>query len=436
MSMTENLHTFESEVGFYCRRFPETFTRARNATLWNAEGREFIDFFAGAGALNYGHNDQPMKEVLIQHLDEDRIVHALDLRTPSKDLFLSKFNEIILKPRNFSYKVQFAGPTGTNSVEAALKLARKIKKRSGVVAFTNAFHGMSMGSLAASARSEKRKSAGVDLHDIVRMPYDGFLGEEVDTINVIEPMLTRLGCGNDLPAAFILETVQAEGGLNVASNVWLERLGEFAFRNDILLVIDDIQAGCGRTGDFFSFDRANITPDIVCLSKSISGFGLPMSLVLIRPDLDIWEPGEHSGTFRANSLALATATTALDRWKPEAGFRDNILRKSEIVRDALEQVASVPLLYPPEVRGIGLLQGLRWRDDRVGQLVSERLFRHGVIAEVCGPDNGTLKVMPPLTIPDDLLREGLRRLMLAVSEVTEELQRMSDTETAGRTAAE
>lgn len=403
----------ESNVRSYCRKFPTVFTTAVNAVISDESGRDYIDFLCGAGALNYGHNNEKIKQALMDYLRSNGVAHSLDLHTTAKRQFLERFDQVILQPRGYQYKVQFPGPTGTNAVEAALKLTRKAVHRETVVAFTNAFHGMSLGSLAATARAQKRAAAGTLLPNIIRMPFDGYLGQHVNTLDYIEAMLFGQGGGIEKPAAFIVETLQAEGGLNVASNQWLAGLQQLAHAHDILLIVDDIQAGCGRTGTFFSFERAQIEPDIVCLSKSIGGYGLPMSLVLIRPGLDIWEPGEHNGTFRGNNLAFVAACKALDFWADEQ-FAADIRNKAELLSAGLRAIQRWCPEGDPEVRGLGLLQGIAWRDDQIAEAVSAQAFDMGVIAEVCGPGNKVLKIIPPLTIEPELLTEGLRRLAAAV----------------------
>jgi diaminobutyrate-2-oxoglutarate transaminase len=415
--MTATFERLESNVRSYCRKFPAVFVSATNAVISDGCGRDYIDFFCGAGALNYGHNNERIKQELIAYLSSNAIIHSLDLYTSAKAQFLERFDEIILRPRGYRYKVQFPAPTGTNAVEAALKLARKVTQRTPVVAFTNAFHGMTLGSLAMTARSQKRATAGTALPNAIRMPFDGFLGRGVDTLDHIESLLFDAGCGIDKPAAFIVETLQAEGGLNVASNKWLAGLSRLAREHGILLIIDDIQAGCGRTGTFFSFERAKIQPDIICLSKSIGGYGLPMSLVLIRPDLDIWEPGEHNGTFRGNNLAFVAASSALDFWQDER-FQEQVAEKADLLSAGLQSIARCCPEGDPEARGLGLLQGIAWGADHIAEAVSAQAFDMGVIAEVCGPKNNVLKVMPPLTIEPELLTEGLRRLAAAVQLVS------------------
>ncbi|MEX2598651.1 MAG: aminotransferase class III-fold pyridoxal phosphate-dependent enzyme, partial [Dehalococcoidia bacterium] len=248
----ETFERLESVVRSYSRSWPVVFEKASGDTLYTEDGTSYIDFFAGAGALNYGHNNPRLKEKLIEYLTEDNIVHGLDMATVAKREFLNQFNEVILKPRRYSYKVQFPGPTGTNSVEAALKLARKVTGRESIISFTNAFHGMTLGSLSVTGNAFKRSGAGVPLNQGVAVPYYGYLGEDTDTLEYLDALLNDSGSGVDTPAAVIVETVQAEGGVNVSSIEWLQRLSDLCRQYEILLIVDDIQVGCGRTGPFFS----------------------------------------------------------------------------------------------------------------------------------------------------------------------------------------
>lgn len=396
----------ESEVRSYCRSFPTVFKRAKGYNMWDEDGNVYIDFFAGAGSLNYGHNDPKMKEKLIEYMMNDGITHSLDLSTTAKAEFLKKFDEVILKPRNLEYKVMFPGPTGTNTVESALKLARKVTKRTDVISFTNGFHGMTIGALSVTGNAAKRKGAGIPLNHVVTMPYDSFLGNSDDSLRYLERFLQDRGSGVDLPAAMILETVQGEGGINVASQKWLKKIEEICRRWDILLIVDDVQAGVGRTGTFFSFEEAGIKPDIVCMSKSISGYGLPLAITLIRPDLDIWEPGEHNGTFRGNNHAFVTATVALDYWKDDR-FEKEIQRKSKKVFEYLQYIVeSYPDLLG-EVRGKGLMVGVASKVDGLATKVSHEAFERGLIMETSGPKDEVFKLFPPLTIDDQGLEKGL-----------------------------
>jgi diaminobutyrate-2-oxoglutarate transaminase len=401
---TEAFEKLESQVKSYCRSFPTVFTRAEGSRLIAEDGKRYLDFFAGAGVLNYGHNRPEFKKALIAYLEENGIVHSLDMYTSAKRRFLEGFDEVILQPRGLQYRVQFPGPTGTNAVEAALKLARKVTGRGNIIAFTNAFHGMTLGALATSSNAFKRAGAGVPLGNVSVVPFDGYPGMG-DSLAYLEAVLDDKGSGIDKPAAIILETVQAEGGIHVASLEWLKRLEKIAHSRDILLIVDDIQVGCGRAGPFFSFEHAGIKPDMVTLSKSLSGFGLPLAVTLIRPELDQWDPGEHNGTFRGHNPAFVTAAAALELWRDDA-LPKATEKKAQIVSERLEKIAAKHDAIN-EVRGRGLIQGLVFADAGMGNDVSAEAFERGLIVETAGAESNVLKLLPPLTTSADEFAEGV-----------------------------
>ena len=323
---------------------------------------------------------------------------------------------MILQPRGLEYKMQFPGPTGTNAVESAIKLARKTTGRTEIVSFSNGFHGMTLGALALTGNAAKRAGAGVPLGNATAMPFDGYLGTGADSLAVFDAFLEDEGSGLDRPAAAIVETVQGEGGVNVASTEWLRGLEALCRRHDILLIVDDIQMGCGRTGSFFSFDEAGLKPDMVCLSKAIGGLGLPMALVLIRPDLDHWAPGEHNGTFRGNNLAFVAAAEALDYWRDDT-LKTDILAKGARIRERMEKLA---VRYPHlglSARGRGMIQGLASSIDGLAADICHEAFTGGLVMETAGVHSQVAKVMPPLTIDATALDAGLDILEAAVARV-------------------
>ena len=398
------LEKLESGVRSYSRAFPVEFTRAKMSRMFTAEGKSYLDFFNGAGALNYGHNNDYIKEKIAAYLENDGIAHALDMFTGAKADFFEAFDRLILRPRGLSYRIMSCGPTGTNAVEAALKLARKVTGRTGVFALTGSFHGMTLGALAVTSGVDHREGAHVPLGFTTFVPHPGAV--DFDTIGYYEWLLTDNYSGVEKPAAFIIETTQAEGGVHVAPTEWLQRLRQLCDEQGILLIVDDIQVGCGRTGSFFSFERAGIVPDFVVLSKSISGFGLPMSLLLIRPELDQFSPAEHNGTFRGNQLAFVGAKAALE-FRTLADLDAQVKRKEAIVSDYIETVL-LPLDSRLRHRGIGLIHGIDFEalGDVSGQVARE-CFRRQLVIERAGRNDCVLKLMPALTISEEELREGL-----------------------------
>jgi len=395
----------ESEVRGYIRSFPAVFDVAKGSEIFDEHDNRYIDFFAGAGSLNYGHNNPAISKALIEYLQHDGIVHGLDKATVAKKTFLQKLNDTIFIPRNMEYKVQFTGPTGTNAVETALKLARMVKGRSNIIAFTNAYHGLSMGSLAVTGNSFYRdESYGVRANSAF-IPFDGYMGSDFDSMAYLRRLLTDQSSGVDLPAAIIVETVQGEGGIHVARDEWLQELEGICREFDILLIIDDIQMGNGRTGTFFSFERSGIMPDMVTVSKSI-GTGLPMALLLMRPELDQWKPGEHTGTFRGNNLAFVAATKALEYWDAP-DFAEGIAHKGTIFENGLRSIIDKYPETKAELRGVGMVWGIDFEDEGFAGSVSEEAFKRNLIIETAGANGQVLKFLAALTIEESLIEEGL-----------------------------
>ena len=407
---TQLLERMESEVRTYSRSFPVVFTKAQNARLTDEAGREYIDFLAGAGTLNYGHNNPHIKQALLDYLAEDNIIHGLDFWTAAKRDYLEALEEVILKPRGLDYKVQFPGPTGTNAVEAAIRLARNAKGRHNIVTFTNGFHGVTMGALATTGNRKFREATGgVPTVGGSFMPFDGYLGEGADTLDYFEKLLGDKSGGLDIPAAVIVETVQGEGGINVAGLDWLKRLEGICHAHDILLIVDDIQAGCGRTGKFFSFEHADVVPDIVTNSKSLSGLGLPFSQVLVRPELDVWKPGQYNGTFRGFALAFTTAAAALRQYWSDDGLAQDVARKGEVVAERFQKIARMlrELGIEASERGRGLMRGIDVGSGEIADKITHQAFENGLVIETSGQDGEVVKCLCPLTITDEELKKGL-----------------------------
>lgn len=407
----------ESEVQSYARAFPRVFHKAQGEYLYDEEGRQYLDFLAGAGTLNYGHNNPVFKKKLLAYINDDGISHGLDLHTKAKGEFLESFNEKILKPRQLDYVVQFTGPTGTNAVEAAFKLARNVTGRENIIAFTNGFHGVSLGSLAATGNSHHRGAAGVALGGTSRMPYDGYLGEQVNTVAYLDKVLSDSSSGIDKPAAVVFETVQGEGGINAASIGWMRHLEAVCRKHKVLLIVDDIQAGCGRTGSYFSFEEAGLRPDIVTLSKSLSGYGLPFAVVLFKPELDRWKPGEHNGTFRGNNLAFVTAKTSIDHYWSDDTFTKEIKRKGQYMSQRLTKIVAAYGEGNFTTRGRGMFQGINCINGEIAGEITRRAFQRGLIIETSGADDHVVKFLCPLTISDINLKRGIDIVEDAIKDV-------------------
>ncbi|GGB14609.1 diaminobutyrate--2-oxoglutarate transaminase [Agarivorans gilvus] len=407
----------ESEVQSYARSFPRIFNRAKGEWMWDEDGNQYLDFLAGAGTLNYGHNNPLFKQALLDYIEQDGITHGLDMHTRAKGEFLQTFNDKILRPRNMEYMVQFTGPTGTNAVEAAMKIARNVTGQQNIVTFTNGFHGVSLGALAATGNSHHRDASGVSLNGTHRMPYDGYLGDNIDTTEYLDKVLADSSSGINSPAAVIVETVQGEGGINAASIEWLRNLQTVCRKHKILLIVDDIQAGCGRTGDYFSFEEAGIEPDIITLSKSLGGYGLPFAVVLMKPELDQWKPGEHNGTFRGNNLAFVTAKAALDHYWSDNAFSEEVKRKGRYISQRLENIVQQYGDGNFTTKGRGMFQGINCVNGELAGKITRAAFQKGLIIETSGADDQIVKFLCPLVISEANLEKGIDIVEEAIREV-------------------
>ena len=413
---TETFEKYESSVRSYCRHFPTVFTTAKGAVMTDEEGNNYIDFFCGAGAVNYGHNNDYIKQKVFEYFTTDGIIHALDMYTVPKREFIEAIQEKIIRPRGFNYRIQFPGPTGTNAVEAAMKLARKAKGRRNIFAFMGCFHGMTLGSLSATSEMYARAGAVASLNDVTHIPSP-YMFEGLDVIKYMQTLLDDDHSAVEKPAALIMETVQAEGGIRVFETEFLKAVREFCTKNDILMIVDDIQVGCCRTGSFFSFERAGIEPDIVVMSKSIGGLGLPFSIVLHKEEIDCWKPGEHNGTFRGNQLSFVAGKAAVE-YLLEHNIESEAKRKGEIVKSFVEKEI-LPLSDKLELRGIGLMWGIDFAniDSSLASKISDVAFTKNLICETAGRAGSVLKIMPPLVIEDELLNKGLNILRDVIKEV-------------------
>ncbi|HJJ90876.1 MAG TPA: aminotransferase class III-fold pyridoxal phosphate-dependent enzyme [Methanocorpusculum sp.] len=309
----------------------------------------------------------------------------------------------------------FPGPTGTNAIEVALKIARKVKGRSNVLALMGAFHGMSLGSLALTTERSAREACGVTLGNVTHIPHPSIM-PNFDTIAYIEMLLTNDHSGVDKPAALIVEVIQGEGGIYVLSNEWLQKARALCDKYDMLLILDDIQAGCCRTGTFFSFERAGIVPDIVVMAKSIGGIGMPCSIALVKPEYDILQPGEHNGTFRGFQLGFVAGKAAIE-FMISHNLEEETRRKGKIVEEYLKshlQQIDPSLTF----RGMGLMWGIDMKSYPIGttQIIRKSCFEHGLIHTV-------VKIMPPLVINDGLLMQGLEILMKVLVETTRHMDK-------------
>ncbi|KAA0922217.1 diaminobutyrate--2-oxoglutarate transaminase family protein [Streptomyces apricus] len=436
----------ESAARTYARALPIVPVRARGLTIEGADGSRYLDCLSGAGTLALGHNHPVVLEAVRKVLDSGAPLHVLDLATPVKDAFTTELFRTLPPGLVDRARVQFCGPAGTDAVEAALKLVRTATGRSGILAFTGAYHGMTEGALAASGGAPDVRVTRLPYPQDYRCPFGvgGGRGAEL-AAHWTQSLLDDVKSGVADPAGMILEPVQGEGGVIPARDDWLRRMREITAARGIPLIADEIQTGVGRTGAFWAVEHSGVTPDVMVLSKAIGG-SLPLAVVVYRDDLDVWEPGAHAGTFRGNQLAMAAGAATL-AYVRENGLAERAAALGTRMIARLRQLEA-DFDCVGEVRGRGLMIGVELVDpespsatpagpaspDGPAPAAPERAaavqracLRRGLIVELGGRHSSVVRLLPPLTITDEQAAAVLDRLADAVTEVARQAPRAART---------
>lgn len=415
----------------YPRNLPLAIDRALGAEVWDVDGRRYLDFFAGAGTLALGHGHPRVIAVVEAQLP--KLVHALDLPTPVRDAFVSELLATLPPALRGTMKVHLCAPTGSDAVEAAIKLCKRATGRTAILAFAGAYHGTSAGALAASGNVElKTRLGGLPEAHFAPYAYCARCPLQLDTRScrtacaaATESMLDDPCSGVPRPALALIEPVQGEGGSIVPTREFMRRVRVATARAGVPLVVDEIQCGVGRTGRWWAFEHFDIVPDVILTSKALGGIGLPIAAMLYRAELDAWEPGTHIGTFRGHQLAFAAGAEALRVMREE-----NVLANVRARGDEL--VAGLRALRCPaiaDVRGLGLLLGveLAHPDTRaplpeLAQAVRAGCFARGLLVELGGRHAATLRLLPPLVITREQVAEALAIVGAAIEEGWREVQ--------------
>lgn len=411
----------ESSARSYARRFPVEFTAGEGVSLIARDGTRYLDLLAGAGVHALGHAHPRIMAALQTELSP--ILSSLDLTTSAKLEFLRDFLAVLPEGLKDNARVHFCGPTGSDGIEAACKLARRVTGRRGLFAFHGGYHGMSQGALAVTASRDARR-AGLDARmDVTFCPFPypfrgkGLWSDPELAIDLalahVETLLEDDHSGTDVPGAMIIEAVQGEGGTIVAPPRFLQGLREICDRFGILMIFDEIQAGMGRTGRWWALEHAGVRPDMMVVSKAIGG-GLPLTLLAYRQDLDQWGPGDHIGTFRGQHLSFVAGRMVL------AEFQDSqiVPRTAQLGGQLAERLHHLTGKYTiaGQARGLGLLQGLELNSrpglsaSDAAQAVQRGLFGRGIIIERGGRDGATLRFLPPLIITSSELDRAVEAI--------------------------
>lgn len=408
----------ESNARTYPRHLPMAIREAHGATVTDMDGNEYYDCLAGAGTLALGHNHPRVVDAMERVLDAGRPLHTLDITTPAKERFVDSLFDSLPSAFSDSAKVQFCSPAGTDAVEAALKLVKTATGNRSVLGFQGAYHGMTNGALALMGDTDAKGPVTGLMNDVHHLPYPHDYrcpfdvgGEEGHRLasRYVENLLEDPESGITEPAGMILEPVQGEAGAVPAPDAWLREIRRITRERDVPLILDEIQAGLGRTGEMYAFEHADITPDVVTLSKAVGG-GLPLAVVVYDESLDVWEPGAHAGTFRGNQLAMAAGEATID-YVLENDLDDHAADVGARLRDRLESTAD-RFDVVGDVRGRGLMLGVEfvdedadWRgagpyapDGDLAEAVQAECFERGLIVELGGRESATARFLPPLIV--------------------------------------
>ena len=428
---------FESSARSYPRKFPFALKKAKGSWVEDVEGNRYLDFLCGAGTLALGHNDDEVSKAMVDLITSDAPLHTLDLTTPVKDRFVETVISILPEEMRNNVKIQFCSPSGTDATDAAIKLCKTATGRGNVIAFSGGYHGMGHGALALTGNHNAKKSVQNLMPGVQFMPYPysyrcpfGIGGEKgAEACGAyFERMLKDPESGVTLPAAVIIEPIQGEGGVIPAPKGFLQTVRRVTKELGIPLIVDEIQCGIGRSGDFFGFQESGIIPDVILMSKAVGG-SQPLSIVVYNKDLDKWTAGAHAGTFRGNQLAMA-AGTILMRKVSQPEFLADVRKKGEYLKTALESLKEEVSIIG-DVRGRGLMLGIEFIDPNgkkdlmgnpepsgeIAATVQRLCFENHLVMEKGGRNGSVMRCLCALNVSMDDINTMLRIFSSVVRKV-------------------
>jgi diaminobutyrate-2-oxoglutarate transaminase len=414
----------ESNARVYPRHFPFAVAEAAGSFIRDLDDNVFIDFLAGAGVLSFGHNHPELVAEATKQMEV--FTHGLDMATPAKDAFTEAQLSMLPAGMRDRVRIHFCGPTGANAVDAAIKLTKTATGRGDVIAFSGGFHGTTHAAMALTGNLSPRHRIANGMPGVHFFPFSsGGVPDGIDpaswdatAVAMLEQALTDPNGGIPSPAAVIMEMVQGEGGVNLASRQFAQRVRRLTRELRIPLIVDEVQTGCGRTGTWFAFEQYDIEPDVIVASKALSGVGLPVAIIIYNQDLDVWQPGAHTGTFRGNQLAFAAGAKAVELVRRDDVLA-NVRARGEQITRRLAGLASHPGVV--EVRGRGLMWGIELRAPGDGRSAGEfaeqvqaRALRNGLILELGGRDDRVVRMLPPLNVTEQVVDVAVTILLDAI----------------------
>jgi 4-aminobutyrate aminotransferase-like enzyme len=423
---------FETGAVVYSKYFPTALEAGKGATIRDVDGNVFVDWLSGVSVLNVGHSNPWVTKAMSEQIAN--ITQTLEIPTEARIRLLERLHAVLPGDLKGNSKILFS-ITGADAIEAAMKLARFVTKKSTVVAFEGAYHGIHAGALSATANAKHRSlGGGVMMPGIFRAPFPYLyrppFGDDGDCVQQCLSFLERAFAdpysGLTDPAAIMLEPIQGESGVVPAPDEFMRGLRKIASDNGVLLITDEIQTGFGRTGKMWAGDWSGVTPDIVAMAKSIGG-GIPLAAIAYRGEYDENLPvAFHIGTYRGNAVACAGGAEVI-RFLQENRLVERAARLGvDVERAFLDIAASSRTLG--DVRGRGLYFGLEFVKDKRTKKpdpetmvrVRDLFFKRGVIAYSAGHYGNVLRFIPPLTITRELIDRSMEIFADVVKRVESE----------------
>jgi diaminobutyrate-2-oxoglutarate transaminase len=415
----------------YPRAMPMAVSRAKGATVEDVDGNIYIDFFGGAGVMNVGHANPDVIDAAAEQLFD--LTHSLDFPNPARRALVETLLNLLPEPLN---RLQFGGPTGSDAVEAAMKLAKFNTGRLPMIAFEGAYHGMTAGALSLTSNLGFKEDFLPLVPEVHFVPYAycyrcAFNKEpatcELDCTQYLEHVIENPHSGVGRPAAIIVEAIQGEGGTIVPPDLFIPKIRDICNKYEIIMIIDEVQAGFCRTGKMFAFEHSGIIPDIVAMSKALGGAGFPISCIAYREEADIWPPGKHIGTFRGNVIAYAAGNAGL-QFMVKNNLAMHSLQAGGLILSMLRELEKDSKIVG-QVRGKGLMIGIEFVKDKdrkepapdLAKKVRTICHQNGLLIEIGGHYDNVARFLPPLVLTEELAKKGTDIFANAVEEVEEAL---------------
>jgi diaminobutyrate-2-oxoglutarate transaminase len=430
--LLEKQRAIDSSAVAYPNDIPLAFEEGRGATLRDADGNTFIDLFGGIGVLNVGHTNPYVMEAV--HDQSDKLVHTVDFPSEARLDLIEKLDEIAPGDLSGDCRVVFGGPTGSDAIEASIKLAKYNTGGDGLIAFRGAYHGPTSGPMSLTSNKKFKGHYTPLLPEVVHAPYPYPFRQGKEPEAAVEHALEEVraivedpygGLAN--PAGVFVEPIQGEGGVVVPPEGFLPGLREIADDNDLPLVFDEIQSGLGRSGRWWAADWAGVTPDVVTSAKALGGAGFPLSATIYREELDTWGPGDHAGTYRGHVVAMRAGTRAIE-YIQDHDLLAHARELGEHIRERLREIGTGTDRLA-EVRGRGLFIGAEFVDGDGGpdgdavDAIQRYCYEHGVLVWTAGRHGSVLRLLPPLVLTEELADTALDVVADAVDHVTTEDRR-------------